>query len=164
EAIPALIARFEQGDVDLVSASRYAGGGTAQGLADRRRVLVSRLATLLTKAMFPRRLGDVSDPMTGFFLVDRTAVDIDRLRPRGYKILLEILTHRTLRVGEVPFAFQDRTAGHSKASLRQGIHFLVQLTQLRFGKMSVFALIGALGAVANVGIVWVLTHLGLHYL
>ena len=164
ETIPELVDRFAEGDVDLVVASRYSGGGTSHGLADRRRVLVSRLSTMLTKAMFPIRLKDISDPMTGFFLLDRNAVDLDQLTPRGYKILLEILSRRTLRVAEVPFAFHGRAAGESKASLRQGLHFLVQLTQLRFGKMSLFAVIGALGAVVNVAIVWGLTQLGVNYL
>ncbi len=42
EKIPALYERFRRGGVDVVVASRYAGGGTAHGLADRSRVLVSK--------------------------------------------------------------------------------------------------------------------------
>ena len=164
EDIPALLARFGRGDVDLVVASRYIGDGSAQGLADRTRVLISKLSTLLTRAMFPIRLRGVSDPMTGFFLVDRRAIELGGLRPRGFKILLEILARRSIRVAEIPFRFADRFAGESKASLRQGMSFLVQLAGLRFGKMSVFALIGALGAVANLAIMWVLTQLGMHYI
>lgn len=163
EVIPELLARFEEGGVDVVVASRYRDGGSHHGLADRRRVMVSRLSTMLTRSMFPIRLKDVSDPMTGFFLVDRRALDLDALRPRGYKILLEILARKPLRAAEVPFAFAERTGGESKASFRQGLHFLAQLTMLRFGKMSLFAVIGGLGAVANVAIVWALTHLGMHY-
>lgn len=164
EEIPALWRRFARGDVDVVIASRYAGGGTAEGLADRTRVLVSKGATALTRAMFPIRLKDVSDPMTGFFLVDRRTVDDAQLKPRGFKILLEILARRPMRVAEVPFDFADRHAGESKASVRQGVHFLTQLTALRFGKMSLFAIIGGLGAIANVAIVWALTHLGVDYI
>ncbi|QKJ21028.1 glycosyltransferase [Microbacterium hominis] len=163
EKIPELWDRFVEGDVDLVIASRYAGGGTAEGLADRTRVLVSKASTALTRAMFPIRLKDVSDPMTGFFLVDRRAVDQAILQPRGFKILLEILARRPMRVAEIPFEFADRHAGDSKASVRQGIHFLTQLTALRFGKMSMFALIGGLGAIANLAIVWALTGLGMDY-
>ena len=83
EEIPALYERFLRGDVDVVVASRYAGGGTADGprrphagdgLEDRDAV---------TRAMFPIRLRDVSDPMTGFFLVDRRVVDSATLKPRG---------------------------------------------------------------------------------
>ncbi len=164
EKIPELVARFAEGDVDVVVASRYAGGGTAHGLADRTRVLVSKASTAITKAMFPVRLRDVTDPMTGFFLVSRAAVDLDGLRPRGFKILLEMLVRRPFRVAEVPFDFADRHAGESKASVRQGIHFLAQLAALRFGKMSLFAIIGGLGAVLNVGIVAALTHWGVDYL
>jgi dolichol-phosphate mannosyltransferase len=156
--------RFSRGDVDVVVASRYAGDGTSSGLADRTRVLVSKTSTALTRAMFPIRLRDVTDPMTGFFLIDRRVVDAAALRPRGFKILLEILARKNLRVAEVPFDFADRHAGESKASMRQGMHFLTQLTALRFGKMSLFAVIGGLGAIANVAIVWVLTQAGVNYI
>lgn len=164
EKIPEMWERFSHGDVDVVIASRYAGGGTAHGLADRTRVLVSKASTALTRAMFPVRLREVSDPMTGFFLIDRRSVDQAVLRPRGFKILLEILARRPMRIAEVPFDFADRHAGESKASIRQGVHFLTQLTALRFGKMSLFAVIGGLGAVANVAIVWALTGLGVDYI
>ncbi len=164
EEIAELFARLSRGDVDVVVASRYAGGGAATGLADRVRVAVSRMSTAVTKAMFPLRLKDVSDPMTGFFALDRRCIDVDGLRPRGFKILLEMLARKSLRVSEVPFTFAVRHAGDSKASFRQGLHFLAQLTALRFGKMSLFAIIGGLGAVANLGIVWALTALGMHYL
>ncbi|WP_194397225.1 glycosyltransferase [Microbacterium atlanticum] len=164
EKIPELWERFGHGDVDVVIASRYAGGGTAGGLADRTRVMVSKASNALTRAMFPVRLRDVSDPMTGFFLIDRRSVDQAALRPRGFKILLEILARRPLRIAEVPFDFAGRGAGESKASIRQGVHFLAQLTALRFGKMSLFAVIGGLGAVANVAIVWALVGLGVDYI
>ena len=164
EEIPDLYDRFGRGDVDVVIASRYAGDGSSAGLADRTRVMVSKVSTALTRAMFPIRLRDVTDPMTGFFLIDRRAVDAASLKPRGFKILLEILARKNLRIAEVPFDFADRHAGESKASMRQGLHFLTQLTALRFGKMSLFAVIGGLGAVANIAIVWALTHLGVNYL
>jgi dolichol-phosphate mannosyltransferase len=163
ELIPVLYERFTRGDADVVIASRYAGGGTATGLADRTRVLVSKAATALTRAMFPNRLRDVSDPMTGYFLVDRRAIEASTLRPRGFKILLEILARKSLRVAEVPFDFADRHAGESKASVRQGLHFVAQLTALRFGKMSLFAIIGGLGAIVNIAIVWALTEVGVGY-
>ncbi|MFE1647058.1 glycosyltransferase [Microbacterium sp. P01] len=164
EKIPEMLARARRQDVDVVVASRYMGDGTAGGLADRSRVLVSRASTLVTRAMFPIRLKDVSDPMTGFFLVDRRGLDIEQLQPRGFKILLEILARKTLRVAEIPFQFADRHGGESKASFRQGLHFLVQLASLRFGKMSGFAIIGGVGALANIAIVWALTAVGVNYI
>ncbi len=163
EKIPEMLERFARGDVDVVIASRYAGGKTTRGFADRTRVFVSTVSTAVTKAMFPVKLRDVTDPMTGFFLVDRRRIDLESIKPRGFKILLEILARRTFRVAEVPFDFGDRHAGESKASLRQGTHFLAQLAALRFGKMSLFAVVGGLGAVINVLIVWALTSFGVNY-
>jgi len=164
EDIPTLWRRFGEGDADVVVASRYQSGGAEAGFADKTRVFVSKVSTAVTKSMFPVRLRDVSDPMTGFFVLDRRAIDAETLRPRGFKILLEILARKPLRVAEVPFTFADRHAGDSKASVRQGVHFLSQLTALRFGKMSLFAIIGGLGAIANLAIVWVLTAMGVDYL
>jgi len=167
ELLPALIDRFAQGDADVVAASRYIGGGDSAGLGTALRFGVSRAATWLTKAMFPRRLWRSTDPMTGYFLVDRSRLVLADLRPQGFKILLEILVRGgagdELRIAEVPMTFAERRHGDSKASLRQGATFAMHLTRLRFGKMSLFALIGAVGAVANIGIMWALTHLGMDY-
>jgi dolichol-phosphate mannosyltransferase len=140
------------------------GGGDASGLADATRHLVSRGSTLVTRAMFPVRLRHVTDPMTGFFAIDVSKLNLATLKPRGFKILLETIVRTSLRVTEIPFDFADRFAGDSKASLMQGVRFFQQLTLLRFGKMSAFALIGALGAVANVAIVWLLTEFGMDYI
>ncbi|WP_222593493.1 glycosyltransferase [Aeromicrobium flavum] len=163
EKIPELLAKADRTDGAVVVASRYVGDGTNDGLSGFVRVLVSRASTLVTKAMFPVRLRAVTDPMTGFFLVSRDRVDFAGLQPRGFKILLEILARQSLSVSEIPFHFAERFAGESKASLTQGIRFLLQLASLRFGRMSGFAMIGALGAVANIAIVWLLTMLGLGY-
>ncbi len=164
EDVPRLLERADRGDLDVVVASRYIAGGDSKGLADATRTTVSRASTLLTKAMFPRKLAECSDPMTGFFLVDRDAIDLDALRPRGFKILLEILARRHLRVGEVPFAFATRYAGASKASFTQGVRFLTQLMMLRFGRMSAFALVGGVGAIANIVILSGLLGMGMDYI
>jgi len=164
EVIADLLACAEVGDADVVVASRYVDGGTSDGLANAVRTMVSRASTLLTKAMFPKKLHNCSDPMTGFFLIDRRALDVEDLRPRGFKILLEILARKQMRVAEVPFDFAPRFAGESKASFSQGMRFLTQLTMLRFGRMSAFAVVGGLGALANIAIMAALTALGVQYL
>ncbi|KTS12815.1 glycosyltransferase [Microbacterium testaceum] len=164
EVIADLLARAEMGDAEVVVASRYVDGGTSDGLANAVRTMVSRASTMLTKAMFPKKLHNCSDPMTGFFLIDRRSLDIQELRPRGFKILLEILARKQMRVAEVPFDFAPRFAGESKASFSQGMRFLTQLTMLRFGRMSAFAVVGGLGAVANLAIMWGLQTFGVQYL
>jgi putative flippase GtrA len=84
--------------------------------------------------LFPRRLHDVTDPMSGFFLVRPDAVDSDALRPRGFKTLLELLVRcRALRRAKVAFVFATRRTRESNGSLREGLSYLRSLCELRFG-------------------------------
>ncbi|WP_280680367.1 glycosyltransferase [Cryobacterium sp. CG_9.6] len=164
EMIPSLLATARSSAADVVVASRYRRGGSADGLNGFVRHASSSIATALTRSMFPRRLRDCSDPMTGFFLFRREAVDLDALKPRGFKILLEILARNRLTVVEESFSFGARTGGTSKASLHQGWQFLVQLAALRFGRLSRFATIGAVGAMANIGLMAAFIGGGMEYL
>jgi dolichol-phosphate mannosyltransferase len=133
-----------------------------------RRRLVSQGATALAKVAFPVRLRGCSDPMSGFFLVRREAVDPDVLRPDGFKILLEILgRHRRLRMAEVPFTFGERHAGDSKARLSQGLVYLRHLARLRIAagvaRFGAFLLVGASGVLPNVLVTALLLRAGVHY-
>jgi dolichol-phosphate mannosyltransferase len=147
--VPRLIERAEAGGVDVVVASRYCGNGGTE--FHRGRSLLSRLCTSTAKILFRRSLRGVTDPMSGFFLVRRSSVPFERLRPRGFKILLEILVRaRSLRVAEVPFRFGTRHAGESKASLAEAGHYLWQLSVLRFGgNLGRFLLVGLSGLAIN---------------
>ena len=100
--------------------------------------------------------------MSGFFLVRRDAIDVDALRPRGFKILLELLIRTpALRCAEVWFAFGERHAGRSKATIREGVRYLSLLARLRFAR---FGLVGASGLVVNTLLLAVLTDVvGLFY-
>ncbi|GGI05837.1 dolichol monophosphate mannose synthase [Isoptericola cucumis] len=164
EMVPVLLTTAHETGADVVVASRYTGRGDAGGLDGWWRRLVSKASGLLARSMFPVKLRDVSDPMTGFFLLRPGAVDVAALHPRGFKILLEILARQRLRVVEVPFVFGERFAGRSKATVANGMRYVQQLTSLRFGRMSPFAVIGALGAVLNLAILAGLQGLGAHYL
>ncbi|MEU6506941.1 glycosyltransferase family 2 protein [Streptomyces sp. NPDC046942] len=166
--VPELIATGERTNAGLVVASRYIAGGSRAGLAGGYRVAVSRGATWLAKALFPRRLHGISDPMSGFFAIRRSAVTADALKPLGYKILLELAVRsRPRQVAEVPFVFQDRYAGESKSTAREGFRFLRHLAGLRtaspVARMIGFGLIGASGFVPNLVGLAVLTGLGMHY-
>ncbi|WP_254402345.1 glycosyltransferase family 2 protein [Streptomyces sp. AC555_RSS877] len=167
--VPELVATGERANAGLVVASRYIKGGSRAGLAGNYRVAVSRAATWLTKSLFPRKLHGISDPMSGFFAIRRSAVTADVLQPLGYKILLELAVRSRPRgVTEVPFVFQDRFAGESKSSAQEGFRFLRHLAGLRtaspVARMVGFGLIGATGFVPNLLGLWVLTLLGMHYL
>jgi dolichol-phosphate mannosyltransferase len=116
---------------DIVCATRNVGGGGRDGL-NVARDLISKSFTTCARRVFPRRLRGVSDPMSGFFMVRRSAIDPDALRPTGFKILLEILVRTPgLRRAEVGYEFASRYAGDSKASLREGMVYLRHLARLR---------------------------------
>jgi glycosyltransferase involved in cell wall biosynthesis len=174
-------------DVDLVIGTRYAGANGGDGLNGPGRVLTSSLATRVSKAFFPRRLATISDPMSGLFVVRRSAIDVDRLQPNGFKILMEILVrHPAARVGEVAYQFAPRHAGHSKASAREGLTFARLLGHLRrdvllaqlgkrpatapersrqAGRALSFGLVGASGIIVNTVVLWLVYHsLGQHEL
>jgi dolichol-phosphate mannosyltransferase len=170
ELVPDLIAAGVRDGADLVVASRYAGGGGRRGLADRYRRLVSRSATWLTKLLFRGALVRVSDPMSGFFAVRASSVDVDGLRPIGYKILLDLVVRtRPPRTVEIPYVFQPRHAGQSKSSVAEGMRFLRHLAVLRLGpthlRMLGYAAIGASGLLPNLLSLWLLSGvLGVYHL
>jgi putative flippase GtrA len=172
-------------DLDLVIASRHAGSGDASGLSSPARHAVSGLSTAAAKAIFPRRLGRASDPMSGFFAVRRAAITVDGMDPIGFKILMEIMVrHPRLRMAEVPFSMESRHGGESKASLLEGVKFTRHLLRLRMGLLArqvtrsarsspvswltralAFGLVGLSGLVVNTAALWLLHDqvLHLHY-
>ncbi|WP_327254652.1 glycosyltransferase family 2 protein [Streptomyces sp. NBC_01244] len=167
--VPELVGEGERTGADLVVASRYIAGGSRAGLAGSYRIAVSRGATWLTKGLFPRALHGISDPMSGFFAMRRSAVTQEALKPLGYKILLELAVRcRPARVAEVPFVFQDRFSGESKSTAREGLRFLTHLASLRsatpLARMIGFGLVGLSGFVPNLAALWMLTHTGMNYL
>ena len=169
ELIPRLLDKADQSDADLVLASRYCAEGDSRGFG-RLRAAVSQASTALARLLFGSGLRNVSDPLSGFFLVRKAAIDLDKLRPRGFKILLEIIVRSpALRVAEVPFQFGVRHAGESKASIREGLHYLSHLWRLRFGEGALrfgrFGLVGASGVLVNTLVLAFATDVvGLHYL
>jgi glycosyltransferase involved in cell wall biosynthesis len=117
--------------MDLVVGSRYIQGGSAGGLSASREAL-SRIAGFAARAAFPRRCKGVSDPMSGFFLVRMSAIDLARVKGDGFKILLEIAaTHPELHRTEVAYSFGERHAGETKASVVEGVRFLRSVAVLR---------------------------------
>jgi putative flippase GtrA len=170
-------------ELDLVVASRHVGGGDTYGLDGAGRRAVSSSATLLAKAVFPLRLAAVSDPLSGLFAIRRGAVDLDRLEPAGFKILMEIkVRYPRLRLAEVPFSMAARHAGQSKASLAEGLRFARHLARLRTAgsyspastpdrpggwlrRAFLFGLVGLSGLVVNTAVLLLALQVpGLHYL
>lgn len=125
-----LFTRIEQG-VDLAVASRHVqGGGVSDWSLSRR--LISRGAQLLGLLLLPRVVSRLSDPMSGFFMVRRTAVTGVEFRPTGYKVLLEVLARGRVRsIAEVGYVFRERTDGGSKVTLSTYQKYVTHLFRLR---------------------------------
>lgn len=129
-----LITAVKSGECDVAVASRYADGG---GIGDWP---LWRRALSVAGTRIARALSRARDPLSGFFACRRALLTGEvELRPKGYKILLELLARGgDLRVKEIPTWFEDRRRGASKLRLRQEIEFLSQvfsLILLRFGKL-----------------------------
>lgn len=100
--------------------------------------------------------------MSGFFAVRLRALDLPNLKPTGYKVMLEILAlSRPRRTAGVPYSFQARFSGQSKASLAEGLRFLVQLVALRLGlsaarlmQLAAFLAVGISGVGVNTLALW----------
>ncbi|MEN3308719.1 MAG: dolichol-phosphate mannosyltransferase [Micromonosporaceae bacterium] len=187
EAAAGLVRTAMRHDVDVVVGTRYAGAGSGTGLGSGVRTATSSTATRLAKALFPRRLATVTDPMSGLFAFRAAAVDPGRLNPVGFKVLLEILVrHPSVRVAEMTYEMAPRHAGRSKASLREGLRYLRHLARLRrqrlvgqvrrrpatrgervrqLVRMVLFGLVGLSGVVVNTGALWLCyDRLGLNHL
>lgn len=128
ELLPELWRALQAG-ADVVIASRYAPQG-ALPTRNLFRHLISQVSIWMTWPL--QRPGTrVRDPMSGFFLVRRSAIHNLTLQRQGFKILLEILVRGNIRTAvEVPFTFGHRQAGRSKASLKVGVEYLALLVKL----------------------------------
>ncbi len=161
--IPELLDTAISKQADLVVATRRSQESKVTGL-NMARNQISHGLDLLARIFFPRRLRGVSDPLTGFFLVRVKAINLDTLRPNGFKILLEIIIRNPkMKKAEIPFHFGERLAGQSKASAKEAWRYLNLLWALRFGSGSIrfagFAIVGLSGIAVNSLALYLLTDL-----
>ncbi len=162
--LPSMLAALRPGGVDIVVGSRYIAGGDL-GEWSWHRASMSGLATRLSQAVLR---ANVTDPMSGFFMLPRAVFDraAPRLSAVGFKILLDLLASlpKPPRVRELPYSFRARAAGTSKLDTGVLFDFVLLLLDKLIGavipvRFVLFALIGALGLVAHlvvlrVGLTW----------
>jgi dolichol-phosphate mannosyltransferase len=163
EVIPDLIKAIQDG-ADMVVASRYIPGGGCPNWGLSRRI-ISRVALMISHLLLPSTR-QVKDPLAGFFMFRRQNVDPEKLKPIGYKISLEVMLIGSFqRIVEVPYIFEDRSAGQSKLNPGQQIDYLKHLFSLmartgELGMLIKFMLVGLSGVIVNVGVYWLLTRFG----
>lgn len=161
ELLPKLLAPIRDGSAQVSVASRRVKGGGVSNWPLKRR-LYSWLGGLPARPLVP-----VKDTTSGYFALKRECLEGAKLKPRGYKIGLEVLARANYeKVVEVPFIFTDRTAGESKLGGAVAYHGLMQLGSLYREKFPTlvrliqFAIVGGLGVFVD-GAAFNFAYLGL---
>lgn len=122
------------GEYDIVLGSKLIKGGLSNDTLGRKAVTIvfSKFTRLILGV-------DIKDPMTGFMAAKRCVFKDLALKPRGFKIVIEIAYKSQAKIGEVPILFRERLAGSSKAGfnakgLREVFLIIKLLFELRWGR------------------------------
>jgi dolichol-phosphate mannosyltransferase len=116
-----LIKEIKTSKSDIVIASRYLKNGKIIGWP-KKRIFYSKAATFISKSVF--KLNNITDPMSGFFIIKRDILKNIKFNTSGYKILLEILVKsKNIKSKEIPYTFINRKNGSSKLSHKVIIDF-----------------------------------------
>lgn len=167
--LPHMLHLLQTTDADVVVGSRYIeGGGMGDWDTGRRRM--SAFATWCSRFLIG---GTLTDPMSGFFMTRRAVFEetIYDLSQQGYKILLDILTSspHPLKVVEIPYVFRNRRLGKSKVDgLIIAEYAFLLIEKFTHGlippRFVLFSLVGSLGLVVHLSVLWVMKVLGLEFL
>jgi dolichol-phosphate mannosyltransferase len=159
--LPAMLSRLKAAKLDLVVATRNSEGG-GMGEFDGHRVRLSHFGRRLSRTVSHT---DLSDPMSGFFVVDRNFLEevIHSASGAGFKILLDLVASspRPVRFAEVPYTFRKRIHGASKLDILVGIEYLQLLLDKAIGNLIpprflIFSMVGALGLLLSIGVLYLL--------
>jgi dolichol-phosphate mannosyltransferase len=149
-----MLAILKQEPVDIVVGSRHVAGG-GFGAMEERRQRISNFATGLSRIILR---ADVSDPMSGFFMMRRSAFDrsVRRLSGIGFKILIDLFASspEPLRYRELPYEFRARRHGESKLDALVVWEYLMLMGDKLVGhvvpiRFLSFAVVGAIGVLVQ---------------
>ncbi|MCL4375961.1 glycosyltransferase [Candidatus Parvarchaeota archaeon] len=114
------------------------------------RGIISTAAKRLLYMLVPESTW-LKDPMSGFFGFRTGSVDIEKLKPQGYKIMLEIFMN--LKKGStkahLEYNYGYRKHGRSKLKPRVIMEFIEQVLRLNNYRILVFLAIGVFGIFLN---------------
>ena len=147
-------------DLDVVVGSRYMEGGST-GEFKGLRLAISKAATSLSQALLGTQL---SDPMSGFFMLRRTFLDgvVRKIYGKGFKILLDLFAsaEQPVKYAELPYTMRTRQLGESKLGFMVTLEFFMMLAYKMTGRL----IPGRFIKFSAVGLVGVGVHLGALYL
>jgi len=157
--LPKMLARLREGDLDVIVGSRYAAGGSV-GEWDSSRAAISRFATAISRLIVT---ADLTDPMSGFFMIRRDAFlrAVRNLSGEGYKILLDLFASSPtpMRFAELSYTFRNRLAGQSKLDSAVMWEYLMLIVDKRLGhilpaRFIMFSLVGLSGVGVHLATLW----------
>jgi dolichol-phosphate mannosyltransferase len=152
--LPDMLATLKRDHLDIVIGTRHADGGGVGEFAAHRQ-FISDAGRRLSQLIFRER---VSDPMSGFFVLDRSFLEevVRNVSGVGYKILLDILAsaRRPVRFKEVGYTFRSRIHGTSKLDLLVALEYFELLLDKLLrdflpARFVIFCLIGSVGLLVN---------------
>jgi dolichol-phosphate mannosyltransferase len=158
-----MLGRIKDERLDIVVGSRNIEGGSMGDFSENR-VWLSQLGARIS-ALVCRC--EVSDPMSGFFLLDRRFFElvVERLTGTGFKILVDLLASspRPVRLGEIPYHFRSRRLGDSKLDVNVELEYLFLVVDKYVGRViptrfAVFVLVGSLGLLVHLGMLSLLHY------
>lgn len=161
-----MLAAVKSGEAEVAVASRFADGASMEEWGRPDREKLSSVANMLARKLTGVEL---SDPMSGFFLLSTDTVRqlVPNLSGIGFKILLDILAtaDTPLKVKDFPMNFSARRSGESKLDRAIALDFLAGLYDKSFGKIiptrfALFGTVGALGVLVHMAILYVCMALG----
>lgn len=146
----------------LAVASRHVVGGGVSDWSMFRRI-TSRGAQMLGLLLLPGVLGKVTDPMSGYFMMKRSAVAGVGLDPVGYKILIEVVARANIKwIDEVGYVFRERMEGDSKVTWLLYVDYLRHLIRLRLATLPgstflKYCVVGASGVLVDMALLYFLS-------
>jgi dolichol-phosphate mannosyltransferase len=155
--LPEMLRLLQSSKLDMVVGSRRTAGGSMGEFAEKR-VRLSDLGSRVSKLVCHC---DVTDPMSGFFVVDSRVfrASVPRLTGAGFKLLVDILASSPTppRIAEVPYQFRNRLAGESKLDVNVELEYLFLIVDKMVGRylparFVVFLGVGSLGLLIHLSI------------
>jgi glycosyltransferase involved in cell wall biosynthesis len=129
-----LIAKMPEYDIAI--GSKLVKGGKTEDEFSRR--IVSLVINVLSRTWLGLKQ---KDPSTGFMVIKRNTIEKIKLKPKGFKLVMEVLfkTKRFAKVAEVPITFHKRKAGESTVGwnmrgVKEFFRIISLIMDLRFGR------------------------------
>jgi len=167
--LPGMLNALRHEPCDIVVGSRYVSGGGV-GEWNKTRASMSGFATRVSRLVCKT---EIADPMSGFFMLRRDIFEtaVRDLSGQGFKILLDLLASLPTppRLKELPYQFRNRRYGESKLDTMVTWEFGMLLADKLVGhivpvRFALFALIGALGVVVDLIVLWAALAVGTSFI